>query len=136
MKTILNGLVYGNTPEASHIARQALSALDGLTKAQRSILAYAECCAVDAGGLMESIRMNQEDHHNLQLFALAGLLRYGRVHSSLLGTGPANTSYTHWVELTDAGRLLVALVREKRAEHRGPFATKVFDKAREMEQTA
>ncbi len=95
-----------------------------MTKDERSIIVYAESCAVDRGGLMEGVRMNGEDLANLGRFEKAGLLASGRIPSEAL-----TATNTHWVELTDAGWALAGLCRRYRArpECRGPHATKAFN---------
>lgn len=112
--------------------------LNDMTKIERSCLAYLECCAVDAGGLVEGVRMNSDDHEAIKKFTAAGLLCFGRVHSSLLAEGRRLASsrgcaYDHWVEFYDAGWKLVADVRKLRGTQRGPFAVKVFAIANEMQ---
>lgn len=110
-----------------------------MNKVERSCLAYLECCAVDAGGLVKGARMNGDDYEAIKKFKAAGLLRFGRVHSSLLAEGrrPASSrgcAYDHWVEFCDAGWKLVADVRKLRATQRGPFAVKVFAIANENQE--
>lgn len=86
-----------------------------LTKAQRSILLYAECCLVDYGGLLEGIRMNEADLDALKEFQEAGLLRFGRVPGRLLGSF-IGRSVTHWVAFAPACWDLVSRLRRLQSE--------------------
>ena len=86
-----------------------------LTKVQRSILLYAECCLVDYGGLLEGSRMNADDLGALREFHDAGLLRFGRVPGSLLGSF-IGRSITHWVVFTPAGWDLAHATRRLQSE--------------------
>lgn len=94
---------------------------ESMTRDERSCLVYLETCAVDAGGLVEGVRMNGEDHAAIARFSAAGLLRFERIPSSLLGTG-AKDSWTHIVELLPDGWALAHRLRQGRVK-RGPFAT-------------
>jgi hypothetical protein len=125
MHQIINALTAGDAQVQTQ-ARDALALFPGLSKVERSILAYAECCCVDSGGLLEAIRMNNDDMTALRKFQDLGVLRHGRVPGRLLGTG-GDKNWTHWVELAPTGWLLAAMVRAKRSEQRGPFAKQVFE---------
>lgn len=96
---------------------------EDLSKDEKSILVYVECCAVDAGGLLEGQRMNAADHEALRKFKAAGLLDYGRVPARLLGTGARN--WTHWCDLNAVGWSLASELRKLRAHVRGPFRVAV-----------
>ena len=109
------------------VAEREAWTIESLSKDQRSTLAYVESCAVDAGGLLESIRLNAADMQTLQAMHDAGLLQFGRVPGSMLGTGLK--PWTHWVVLNDSGWQLAAQVRRKRAEQRGPFAREAIPAA-------
>lgn len=85
-----------------------------ITRDQRSILMYAETCAVDHGGLLEGIRMNTADLSALKELAEAGILTYGRIPGKLLGTFRVRQA-THWCDLTDAGWTLAHGLRRARA---------------------
>jgi hypothetical protein len=80
-----------------------LSTIDpaSLTKAQRSILLYAECCLVDHGGLLEGKRMNDADLRALTDFQDAGLLRFGRLPFRAIAQMVAREC-THWVVFSSA----------------------------------
>lgn len=90
--------------------------LDTITRDQRSILMYAETCAVDHGGLLEGIRMNKDDHAALAELAAAGILTHGRIPGKLLGTFAAHRIQpSHWCDLTEAGWELAHALRQARA---------------------
>ena len=113
--------------------------IEDLTKIERSCLTYLETCAVDAGGLVESVRMNSDDFDAIEKFKAEGLLRFGRVHSSLLEEArrlatTRGSIYNYWVEFCDAGWKLAADARKLRARQRGPFARKVFAIANENQE--
>jgi hypothetical protein len=98
-----------------------------LTKTQRSILLYAECCLVDRGGLLEGVRMNADDVNELKAFAQAGVLEFGRIPAALLKEGSVRAPIpTHWVRFTDQAWELAAACRRLSAQRRGPYATSVF----------
>lgn len=99
-----------------------------LTKDQRSVLLYAECCAVDYGGLLDGRRMNADDHENLRQMQAIGWLTWGRIPSQLLGKHNfSQTSPTHWVKLTTKGWEMAHACRMIRSEQTGPYAKSVFD---------
>jgi hypothetical protein len=104
-----------------------------MSKDERSFLLYVETQCVDAGGLLEGIRMNEADHEAAIRFEAAGLMRFGRMPARLLGSkyGPQRT---HYAELTDAGWELAGLLRRRRSEHRGPLATEVFAEIEAIEK--
>ncbi len=96
---------------------------DKLSKDERSILVYMECCIVDAGGMLESIRMNADDHENAKKFKDAGLIDFGRVPACLLSEGRGKN---YWVTFTPEAWSLVSELRQIRARQLGPFAKAVF----------
>lgn len=99
-----------------------------LTKAERSTLAYAETCVVDASGLLVGERMNADDLNALKKFRDQGLLDFGRIPARLLGelTKPgAGLHYTHWVTFHDGAWELAHQVRRQRAQQIGPNRRKV-----------
>lgn len=97
--------------------------LDTITRDQRSILLYAEACAVDYGGLLEGIRMNKDDHAALAELAAAGILTHGRIPGKMLGTFQRNV--TNWCDLTEAGWALAHQLRRARAAKPEPSREKV-----------
>lgn len=99
--------------------------IEELNKQERSTLCYLETCAVDAGGLVEAQRMNQDDYNAIARFMGDGILQFGRIPAALLGTG-ANKAWTHWVVINPIGWPLVSECRQLRAKQHGTLATKVF----------
>lgn len=97
--------------------------IETITRDQRSILMYAETCAVDHGGLLEGIRMNKTDLDSLAELAAAGILTFGRIPGKMLGTFKRNN--THWCDLTEAGWSLAYQLRRARAAKPDPSRQKV-----------
>ncbi len=84
----------------------AATCADNLTKAERSLLLYAETCAVDRKGQLDARRMNDVDIAALQKFN--GVLLYFIAN----GSG---------VVLRDEGWAVVGLLRRRRAERASLF---------------
>jgi hypothetical protein len=82
---------------------------DNLSRDERSLLLYAETCAVDHSGLMEGIRMNAADHQALKSLKAGGYLDHGRIPASLLKEAGTRT---HWVTLTQQGWALAHYLRQ------------------------
>lgn len=97
-----------------------------LTKVERSIILYAESCSVDYGGLLEGVRMNNDDLTALRKFQDAGLLSFGRIPAKLLrplsdfGRNP-----TYWITFTDDAWQLASALRRQRAERGSASRAKV-----------
>jgi len=87
---------------------------ENLTKAQQSVLLYAESCMVDRSGLLEGIRMNQEDLDALKALQAEGVLTYGRIPSVLLEPPNRMGGATHWVSFTDAAWEFAHTLRRER----------------------
>lgn len=98
--------------------------IETITREQRSILVYAENCAVEHGGLLEGIRMNVDDHHALVELEAAGILAHGRVPGKLLGSF-RERQVTHWCDLTDAGWELATQLRRLRSKKANTARAKV-----------
>lgn len=96
----------------------------GLPRELRSILLYAECCAVDNGGMLEGKRMNGEDYKNLDALEGAGYLTWGRIPSGLIGSN--HLECTHFVALSHKGWDLAHKCRRLRANQHGPFSSAVW----------
>lgn len=106
---------------------------DTMSKVERSILLYLESCAVDAGGLAEGRRMNDEDATAIEKLKAEGLLEFSRIQGTMLGSA-TNKNWTHWAHLTAAGWALAGNLRQLRAARLGPFATACRDKLIEAEK--
>lgn len=87
--------------------------LENISRDQRSILMYAETCAVDYGGLLEGSKMNAADLAALSTLIDGGILTFGRIPGRLVGT--FRRPITHWCELTEAGWALSHQLRRARA---------------------
>lgn len=97
---------------------------EAMTKTERSCLLYLESCAVDGGGLVEAVRMNDEDWVAVARFEKLQMLRVHRIPSELLGVG-ARQDWTHWAFLLPEGWKVAHACREVRAEQLGPYARSV-----------
>lgn len=86
---------------------------DNISRDQRSLLMYAETCAVDHGGLLEGSKMNAADLAALSTLADGGILTFGRIPGRLVGT--FRRPITHWCDLTEAGWALAHQLRRARA---------------------
>jgi len=104
--------------------------LETLTKAEKSILLYAETCMVDGGGLLESRRMNGEDFVALGKYQTQSVLKFGRIPFRAI---EAAKSYrrepTHWVTFTDRAWEIAHALRRQRAETQPGNTRKMVDAA-------
>ncbi len=92
-----------------------------LTRAERSILLYAETCVVDGSGLMAGARMNEEDIAALKKFREAGVLDFGRIPFHTVNElRQPSVKLTHWVTFRDAAWELAHALRRERAKQIGP----------------
>ncbi|WP_323120020.1 hypothetical protein [Burkholderia alba] len=97
-----------------------------LTKTEHSIILYAESCSVEYGGLLEGMRMNDDDLTALRKFADAGILAFGRVPAKLLGPlSDFGGKPTHWITFTDEAWQLAHALRRQRAARGSASRTKV-----------
>lgn len=87
-------------------AFDASTCADNLTRNERSLLLYAETCAVDGKGVLDDRRMNDEDRAALDKF-----------DGVLLEYIPAQSG----VVLTDDGWSVVGLLRRRKAERTSLF---------------
>lgn len=88
---------------------------ENLTKAERSVLLYAETCVVDYAGLLEGKRMNNDDIDALKKFEAAGILTFGRIPARALAW-MVGRECTHWVEFNDSAWALAHALRRQAAE--------------------
>jgi hypothetical protein len=92
----------------------------GLAPAERSLLLYLETRAVDHGGLVDAVHMNQSDVETARQWASKGFIRFSRVLSEFfrelpsMVTGRREIHYV--VELTDESWAAVAAERKARAK--------------------
>jgi len=90
------------------------------TRAEKSILLYAESCLVDNLGRMSNIKMNEEDFDNLKKLKEEGLLDFGRLPfkeiERLQKYFNRLTLPTHWVSFSDETWEIVGAMRKERAD--------------------
>lgn len=70
-----------------------------MTPDELSLLLFLETCAVDHGGLVDVHGMNDEDRIITNRWHEAGYIEYGRIRAHDIRNF-ANSSCTHWVELS------------------------------------
>jgi hypothetical protein len=91
------------------------------TRAEKSILLYAESCLVDNFGKLVNIKMNKEDFANLEKLKAEGLLDFGRLPfkeiERLSKVFSRLTTPTHWVSFSDETWVIVAAMRKERADN-------------------
>ncbi|AAL40321.1 hypothetical protein phiE125p48 [Burkholderia phage phiE125] len=105
-----------------------------LTKIERSIILYAESCSVDYCGLLEGMRMNDDDLTALRKFQDAGLLSFGRIPAKLLGPlSDFGRKPTYWITFTDDAWQLAHALRRQRAARGSASRTKVDEVLAERE---
>lgn len=107
-------------PAPSRTAAQLLSQLEHgsdetrlarMSREERSLLLYFECCAVDQAGRIDVRRINNADFEIAQRWSAEGFVGFGRILSSDI-SGPM----THWCHLSEDAWRLVHLERRLRAE--------------------
>jgi len=93
---------------------------EDLTRAERSVLLYAESCLVDNLGRLESRKMNDEDIEALKSLKGKGIVQdFGRLawkvveYYMTLGT---SNKPTHYIRLTDEGWKLAHQLRKERSK--------------------
>jgi len=78
-----------------------VSSSRSLTKNERSLLLFFETCAVDYGGTLESIRMNNEDMIIAKRWNSEGFVKFGRLSSETINNTIGKRIASHWCELSD-----------------------------------
>lgn len=66
-----------------------------LTKDERGLLLYLETCAVDAGGLIDVRKMNEDDFAIARRWDAEGLIAFGRLPGALVFSRKKNNPYRH-----------------------------------------
>lgn len=93
------------------------SIAEGMTKDEASQLLYLETRAVDYGGVVDAVKMNQVDHAVSLRWDAEGFIGFGRI---TLGSQPQPqremNSPIYWVELSADAWAVAALLRKARAE--------------------
>ena len=67
-----------------------------------TLLLYLETCAVDYGGTVDGLRMNEEDFSILHLWKLSGFVEFGRLYSKDCQSRPHGRGRSHWCRLGNA----------------------------------
>lgn len=102
------------------------------TRAEKSILLYAETCLVDNLGRMNSIKMNEEDFDNLKKMKEEGLLDFGRLPfkeiERLSKLFNRLTLPTYWVSFSDETWAIVGAMRKERADNGKEQFQKMMEK--------
>jgi hypothetical protein len=83
--------------------------LDQMTKDEKSLLLYFEARAVDYGGKVNSVNMNQPDMAIAQRWSESGFVRFGRIVYA-----DVDRTTTHWCELSDEAWQLAHAERRNR----------------------
>ena len=85
--------------------------LDEMSKTERSLLLYLECCATDLAGRTDQRRMNDDDRAILDRWGQEKFVQHGRIvaadHNRQGGT---------WVRLSEEAILLAHAERRARME--------------------
>lgn len=80
--------------------------LEEMTKDEKSLVLFLECCAVDNGGRVNGIHMNNEDFDIVEKWKGLDLIKFGRICSK-----DCNHTGTYWVQFTQHA---FALAHEER----------------------
>lgn len=82
---------------------------------ESSLLVYLECCMVDYGGQVESVRMNNYDFAILDKWKETGYIQFGRIKASdiFVHNGIAKD---HWVVLSETAWKDAHVLRRMRSE--------------------
>lgn len=67
--------------------------LEQMTRDERSLLLYLECCCVDYEGLIDVRKMNKEDIEIAKRWNEAGFITFGRVSAKSIFSGSAKKSH-------------------------------------------
>ena len=81
--------------------------MEKLTANELNLLLYLETCLVDATGMVDQMKLNDEDRKimgkwNASGFVLSGRLRYAEIDSLYIKNVPGRRQITHWVRFTDS----------------------------------
>ncbi len=88
-----------------------MTTLETLTKDQKSLLLFCECCCVDNAGIYQPERTNDTDRQNLDTWREEGFLDHGRVSSEHL-----SPTRRLWVRLGHEAMAMAQTLRRDRAE--------------------
>jgi len=87
--------------------------LESLTREERSLLLYFECVSVDYSGLIDGLKINNEDNDIAKRWASEGFIEFGRVK---LEDVEKNGRKSLWVTLSDNAWELAHRERRDRAK--------------------
>ena len=85
--------------------------IQSLTKTEKSMLLFAECCVVDHGGIYQSERTNAEDREVMDRWKAEGFIDHGRVSSEFL-----TATRRVWITLSPEAMALAQELRRERAD--------------------
>jgi len=95
-----------------------------LTRESKSLLLYFETCMVDSRGMVEALKISAEDMERAEKLVEQGFIEFGRLPGSFV-FNQANSKYTHYVNLTEAGWDTAHYLREERAKRNLPQRQKL-----------
>lgn len=88
-----------------------------MTKDDRSLLLYLETCAVDHGGSVATVHMNDEDFAIARHWNSEGFVEFGRIRESdFISRDSPISNRTHWCRLSDVAWEMAHRFRRERAE--------------------
>jgi hypothetical protein len=102
-----------------------------LSAAERSCLMYLETCVVDAGGIVEAVRMNADDMEAVERFRAWGWVEFARIPSCLLEER-YRSAWSHIVLFRPTAWTMAHQCRMRRGAKHGPFAEKAVAELRAM----
>ena len=86
-------------------------------KRAESVLIYLESCSVNYEGEVAGVRMNEDDHREIDKMVAEGLITFGRLSYSRVEESREsyNVARTHWVRFTDEAWDIVHGFRKERS---------------------
>jgi hypothetical protein len=91
--------------------------MEQLPKEELSLLLYFESRAVDNGGTLQSVRMNQSDFETAKRWNAKGFVSFGRIAAADLKRYEGLAT-DHWCVLSDSAWAVAHAERRARAERR------------------
>lgn len=86
-----------------------------MTKDELSLLLYLEACAVDHGGKVEAIRMNEGDFDIAERWKRTGFIQFGRIFADAIRKSRGRAVVTNWVVLSESAWQAAHAERRARA---------------------
>lgn len=88
-----------------------------LTEGEKSLLLYLETCAVDHGGSVAAVHMNDDDFAIVKEWNSGGFVQFGRIRDSdIIKRDSMNKQRAHWCRLSDEAWEIAHCSRRERAE--------------------